>query len=123
MVSIVTGAIGLLAAALILFLVRRDRLQAGQAIRWLIVALGFALLGFAPGATDQLARMLGIAYPPVLALSVAIVVLVVKILIMDIERSRQMVGHERLVQRMAILEAAVDQTKADLPNAAGDADA
>jgi hypothetical protein len=122
MVSIVTGAIGLLAAALILFLVRRDRLQAGQAVRWIIVALGFSLLGFAPGATDQLARMLGISYPPVLALSLGIVVLVVKILIMDIERSRQIVGHERLVQRMAILEAAVDQTKTDIPNAAGDAD-
>lgn len=120
---LIAGTLGLGAAILIVYLVRRDRLQASQAVRWIVVALGFALLGFAPSITDYVARMLGVGYPPVLALSVGIVVLVVKVLLMDMERSRMLVRHERLVQRLAIVEAAVNEKLAmQLPDAPSDTD-
>lgn len=105
MVSIVTGFIGLLVAAIIIVMMRRDTLHAQHGLGWIIVALCFALLGFSPEIIDHIAQKLGVAYPPVLALTLAIAVLVIKILLMDIERSRIEVRNQRLIQRMAMLEA------------------
>jgi len=105
MVSVVTGIIGLLVAGLIILLVRKDKLHVAHGMGWIIVAVGFALLGFAPGVIDLVAKYLGVSYPPVLALTLGIVVLVVKILLMDIERSHIEMRNQRLVQRVAMLEA------------------
>jgi hypothetical protein len=105
MFSIVTGIIGLLVAVIIIVLMRRDRLHAQHGLGWIIVALGFALLGFSPEIIDRVAQYFGIAYPPVLALTLGIAILVIKILLMDIERSRIEVRNQRLVQRVAMLEA------------------
>jgi hypothetical protein len=105
MVSIVTGIIGLLVAAIIIVLMRKDSLHAQHGLGWIIVALAFALLGFSPRIIDQAAHFFGVAYPPVLALTLGIAVLVVKILMMDIEHSRIEVRNQRLIQRMAMLEA------------------
>ncbi len=105
MVSIVTGFIGLLVAAIIIVMMRRDTLHAQHGLGWIIVALCFALLGFSPEIIDHIAQKFGVAYPPVLALTLAIAVLVIKILLMDIERSRIEVRNQRLIQRMAMLEA------------------
>jgi len=101
----VTGAIGLLVAALIITLMRKDKLHVSHGLGWITVAAGFALLGFAPNLIDQLAKYFGVAYPPVLALTLGIAILVIKILLMDIERSRIEVRNQRLVQRVAMLEA------------------
>ncbi|MEP4485945.1 MAG: DUF2304 domain-containing protein [Halioglobus sp.] len=105
MISIVTGIIGLLVAIVIIVLMRKDSLHAQHGLGWIIVALGFALLGFSPEIVDAVAKYLGIAYPPVLALTLGIAILVVKILLMDIDRSRIEVRNQRLVQRVAMLEA------------------
>ena len=105
MISIVTGVIGLLVAALIIALMRKDKLHVSHGLGWITVAAGFALLGFAPNLIDQLAKYFGVAYPPVLALTLGIAILVIKILLMDIERSRIEVRNQRLVQRIAMLEA------------------
>jgi len=105
MVDIVTGTIGLLVAGLILLLIRQDRLHITHGMGWIIVACGFALLGFAPGIIDQIASYLGLSYPPVLALALGIALLVVKILLMDIEHSRIEIRTQRLIQRVAMLEA------------------
>ena len=104
MVSLVTGAIGVVVAALIIWLIRKDRLHVNHGMGWVVVALVFALLGFSPGVIDQLAQFLGIGYPPVLALTLGIAVLTIKILLMDIERSRLEIRNQRLIQRVAMLE-------------------
>jgi hypothetical protein len=105
MIPIVTGTIGLLAACVILLLMRQDRLHTHHGLGWIVVAIGFALLGFSPGIFDNLASYFGVSYPPVLALSLGIVVLVLKILLMDIERSHIEMRNQRLIQRIAMLEA------------------
>jgi hypothetical protein len=107
MIPTLTGALGIAIAVLIIFLVRRDRLHVHHGMGWILVAAGFALLGFAPGIVDRIALFFGIGYPPVLALSVAIALLVVKILLMDIERSRVAMRNQRLIQRVAMLEEEV----------------
>jgi hypothetical protein len=99
-------------------LMRRDRLHVSNGLGWVVVAAGFALLGISPGIIDRVASYLGVAYPPVLALTLGIALLVIKILLMDIERSRIEMRNQRLIQRVAILEA--DLRK--IHNSGGDRD-
>jgi hypothetical protein len=45
-----------------------------------------------------------VAYPPALAFTLALAVMVIKLLIDDIERSRLKMRQTRLIQRIALLE-------------------
>jgi hypothetical protein len=111
MISLVTGLLGVLVAAFIILLMRKDRLHVTHGMGWIVVAVAFALLGFAPGVVDSIAHFLGVAYPPILALILAIALLVIKILLMDVERSRIETRNQRLIQRVAMLEADLKQLK------------
>ena len=104
-ISILTTIIGLAVAGLIIVLIRKDRLHASHGMTWITVAVAFSLLGFAPGFMDRIAHHLGVSYAPVLALTLAIVFLVIKILLMDIEFSHTEIRTQRLIQRVAMLEA------------------
>jgi hypothetical protein len=105
MFSLITGIIGVIVATLIIVLMRKDRLHVQHGVGWIAVAIGFALLGFSPSIIDQVAIALGVGYPPVLGLTLGIAILVIKVLFMDIERSRIEMRNQRLVQRVAMLEA------------------
>lgn len=105
MVIAITSIIGLCVASLIIFLIRKDRLHVDHGVCWLMVAAGFSLLGFAPKTVDHVANFLGVKYPPILAITLVIAILIIKILLMDIERSRIEVRYQRLAQRLAMLEA------------------
>ena len=105
MVALITSIIGILTAAIIVVLIRRDHLHVRYGLWWMAAAIAFAMLGLFPAAFDNLARFLGIANPPILALTVGIVILVLKILVMDIERSRNAIRLHRLTQRIALLES------------------
>ena len=103
--QITSMAIGVSLAAVILFLVRRDHLHGPYAVWWIGAAATVALLGFFPRLFDIVAIKLGISYPPILAIVLGFSMLVVKILTMDLERSRQERLIRRLAQRLAMLEA------------------
>lgn len=105
MIDALTTAIGLSVAALIIWLIRKDRLHVNHGLGWVMVALVFALLGFAPSLVDDIALQLGVGYPPIIALTMAISILVIKTLLMDIERSHLEMRNQRLTQRLAMLEA------------------
>ena len=116
MISFITGTIGVGVAIIILLLIRRDRLHVHHGLGWIVLAAIIAILGFFPAIIDSVAESLGVAYPPTLALTLAIAMLVIKILLMDLERSRLEMRNQRLTQRVAMLEA--DMRKAiPLPNA------
>jgi hypothetical protein len=85
-------------------LVRRDHLHGKYALWWIFVAIGFAVLGFIPKVIDSIGASLGISYPPILIVILGGGFIVVKMVTMDIERSREMVKLQRLAQRLAILE-------------------
>ena len=104
MIPLITGTIGIVTALIITVLIRRDHLHARYGLWWMAAALAFALLGVFPWVFDELAVYLGVSYAPVLALMLAIIILVLKILVMDIERSRNQVKINRLVQRIGLLE-------------------
>ncbi len=55
---------------------------------------------------DNIAKVnVGVAYPLILALTLAVAILVIKILVMDIERSRNAIRMQRLIQRLGLLES------------------
>ena len=105
MISLVTGTIGIATAITIMVLIRRDHLHVRYGLWWVAAAVVFALLGFFPAIFDNIAIYLGVAYSPILALTLGATILVIKILVMDIERSRNAIKLQRLVQRIALLES------------------
>ena len=107
------ATIGVVSAFAIIWLVRRDRLHVNHGLSWIAVAILLFFLGVAPAVFDFLALRLGIGYPPTLALSLGIILLTIKILLMDIERSRLEIRIQRLTQRVAIFEAEYKDQKAN----------
>ena len=97
--------IGILLAAGILYLVRRDHIYIRQGMFWILVALATLAFAFWPSLIDIVGGALGIAYPPTLLLLVAIVVMVLKALFADIALTKVNRDLRRLNQRMALLEA------------------
>jgi hypothetical protein len=102
--QIVSGLIGVLLAGAILYLVRRDHLHGSYALWWLAIAAATLLLGVFPPMIDWLGRVTGINYPPVLPIIVGIGMILIRMLKMDIDRSRQERQLRRLTQKLAILE-------------------
>jgi len=98
-------AIGLALAATILWLVRRDHLHGPYAFWWIGSAATVTLLGFFPHLFDLIAHYLGVSYPPMLAILLGFAMLLVKILTMDLERSRQERQIRRLAQQIAMMKA------------------
>ncbi|MGQ9669135.1 MAG: DUF2304 domain-containing protein [Desulfosoma sp.] len=99
---VASALIGLGLSAVILLLIRRDRLHVRYALWWIGVAAATAVLGLVPQIIDVLGKRLGIHYPPVLLLVVALGLLLVKTLTMDIERTRLEQKIRRLAQEMAM---------------------
>jgi hypothetical protein len=100
-----SALLGLGVAATILFLVRRNHLHTRYALWWLGAAFAVGLAGLFPNLVDRVADRFGVTYPPTLVLVLAIALLAIKLLLMDIERSRSAVRLQRLTQRLAILES------------------
>lgn len=106
--------IGVILATVILFLVRRDHLHGPYAFWWIGAAATVTVLGFFPSLFDVAARHLGISYPPILALVLGFALLLIKILTMDVERSRQERQIRRLAQQLAMLKAAAPDAETTL---------
>jgi hypothetical protein len=98
-------AIGVAVGVLILWLVRRDQLHGSYALWWIGMAAAVILLGSWPQLFDTVAAKLGVHYPPILALVLAFSLLLIKLLTMDVARSRQERQIRRLAQRLALLES------------------
>ena len=103
--QLTTTLLGLGLAAVILLLVRRDRLYLMHGLFWAIVAAAVAVLGAWPGLIDHLAYAAGISYPPALLLLLASALLLVKALHSDMVNTRIERDVRRLNQRLALLEA------------------
>ena len=102
--QITAAVIGLVLGGSILYLVRRDHLHGPYALWWLIVAAVTLVLGFVPRTVDWLAHFTGIAYPPVLPIVLGLSLILIRMLQLDIQRSRQERQIRRLNQKLAILE-------------------
>lgn len=103
-----SAGIGLLTAIGILYLVRRDRMQVRYALWWLVVACAAALLGIFPHWIDSVGKLLGVHYPPILVVLIAVALLFIKSLTQDMDRCRREQNMRRLAQRIALLEGRLE---------------
>jgi len=111
MLSMVSGVIGIVAALTIILLIRRDHLHVRFGLFWIGVAAAFVVLGFFPTIIDWLAPKLGVASGPILALTLGLTIFVIKLLTVDIARSKNEARIIRLVQRIGMLESEVRSLK------------
>jgi hypothetical protein len=109
--ALTTSIIGVLIAGAILYLVRRDHLHGSYALWWLAVAAASLLLSAFPQAVDWLGHITGIYYPPILPIIVAIGMILLRMLKMDIDRSRSERQLRRLTQKIGILEQELMEAK------------
>ena len=93
----------------IFWLLRRDRLPVMHSLWWLCVAVLIGLLGLFPRLIDVAARWVGVAYSPSLLFIVAILVLLIKVLLEDVDVSRDRRRLLRLAQKVAMLEERIDR--------------
>ena len=118
--QLTSGAISVLLAGAMLYLVRRDHLHGSYALWWLAIAAAILVLGVFPPVIDWLGGITGISYPPVLPIIVGIGMILIRMLRTDIDRSRQERQLRRLAQKLAILEQELGTVR---QNAAAAADA
>lgn len=93
--------IALATGAMIFRLARRNLLHGSYAAWWLAAALFAVLVGLFPGSFDVLGHALGVAYPPILFIVLALAAFAVRMLISDLERTRMELTQRKLVQRYA----------------------
>ena len=107
-----TAILGLMIALVILFLIRRDILHVKRSLWWIAIAALIVVMGVFPFQISQFGVLLGVNYPPILILTVGMGFILIKILSMDLERSRQERMLRRLTQKIAILEDFLEAAKA-----------
>ncbi len=111
--QITTTVLGVLFAAVILFLIRGDRLYLRLGLFWMAVALLAVLLGVWPRLLDHFADGLGIRYSPTLLLVCAVGVLFIKALHADMVNTRIERQVRRLNQSLALLQLKNQQAAND----------
>ena len=119
--QITSAVLGIVLAGAILFLVRRDHLHGPFAVWWFAVATATFVLGVFPQVVVWLGRETGIGYAPVLPIIIGLSLVLIRLLKLDIDRSRQERNMRRLTQKLAILEQELERLSGR-PARDGDAD-
>jgi hypothetical protein len=114
-----TAIIGLMIALVIFFLIRRDILHVKRSLWWIGVAVLIIIMGFFPLSIAQFGVLLGVNYPPILILTIGMGFILIKILSMDLERSRHERMLRRLTQKIAMIESFQKEAKAVEKNVMG----
>lgn len=107
--QITSAVLGVGLAGAILFLVRRDHLHGPYAVWWFAVAAATFVLGVFPGVVVWLGRETGIGYAPVLPIIIGLSLVLIRLLKLDIDRSKHERKMRRLTQKLAILEQELER--------------
>lgn len=107
--QITSAILGTALAGAILFLVRRDHLHGPYAMWWFAVAAATLVLGVFPQTVVWLGDITGIGYAPVLPIIIGLSLVLIRLLKLDVDRSRQERQIRRLTQKLAILEQELDR--------------
>ena len=111
---IVAAIVGVILSFSIIFLVRRDHISPNVAARWFFVSLCVLGLGLKPEFVDFIGAAVGIGYPPIIPVLLAIAAALIKILLMDITYQKQQVKLDRLIQKVSIIEAENQKLKEEV---------
>jgi len=106
-----TGILGAAFAGAILYLLRRDHIRISHALYWLLFAIGGLVFGLFPQLSDAIAAQLGVSYGPMLISVIALVALVLRCLIADIQATRVERDVRVLAQRLAVYEMQIEKNK------------
>lgn len=109
--NITTAIFGIATVFSILYLIRKHSLYIRYLFWWIAICLAILVFSIFPQLSDQIVHVFGISYPPAFFFFGAILMLFVKILFMDIDRSKQEVRIRRLIQRVGILEAELEKER------------
>lgn len=107
--QITSAILGIALAGAILFLVRRDHLHGPYAVWWFGVAAATFVLGVFPSTVVWLGHATGIVYAPVLPIIVGLSLVLIRLLKLDVDRSKQERKIRRLTQKLAILEQEIER--------------
>lgn len=102
-----TALTGVVAGSTILYLIRRDRLAVHHAAWWIFAGICMLGLGLFPPLVNSFAKWIGVTYAPIVAVLIAFVALLIKALLSDIDTSKGDLERHRLIQRVALLEARI----------------
>jgi hypothetical protein len=102
--NLFTAILGVATAGLIIYLIRRDSFSANYVVWWFCVAVGLIFVGFFPKVVNYFGRALGVGYPPVILIALSWCMILVKLIFMDIDRSRQERQIRILIQKLAVFE-------------------
>lgn len=120
--QITSAILGIALAGAILFLVRRDHLHGPYALWWFAVAAATFALGVFPKLIPWLGKVTGIFYAPVLPIVVGLSLVLIRMLKLDVDRSKQERRVRRLTQKLAILEQELIRLGGAPPEPPGDDD-
>lgn len=118
--QITSAILGVALAGAILFLVRRDHLHGPYAVWWFGVATATFVLGVFPSLVVWLGHATGIFYAPILPIIIGLSLVLLRLLKLDIDRSKQERRIRRLTQKLAILEQELTRLGGATPQEAGD---
>lgn len=97
--------LGLVIAGVILLLIRKDLLHTKYSLIWFLFSTGIVFFGAFPQVNDWIAvKLLGIHYAPIFFVIVGMCVILIKMLAMDIDRSKLEQNIRKLNEKMAVLE-------------------
>jgi len=98
----------------ILQLIRNRRLKIEHSLLWLTVSILMVVFSVWQGFTDQIARAIGIGYPPALYFAVAIVFAFLILLHLSMELSKMKDRIKTLNQELSISELYIKELKQKL---------
>lgn len=113
LLRVVLALLGLGIGFLMVYLVRRERLHGNYAAWWISVSTCVIVFGMFPRVIDWIGALLGVRYPPILLVVVALLLVLVKLLTNDLDRTRHKRKLRYLAQRIAILEHDLKRTRRD----------
>ncbi|SKA71500.1 hypothetical protein SAMN02745704_00151 [Paucidesulfovibrio gracilis DSM 16080] len=92
---------------------RKGKLSYNYLLWWGICLFFVLIFGIFPGLVDWLGSHLQIGYPPILIIIIAVLLLMIKMLTMDIERTKHEYQLRILTQKVAELEALLQHGQND----------
>lgn len=101
--NITTSILALSTGGMIIYLARRNLLHISYALWWICAAVIIILSGLFPFIFDTIGHALGVSYPPILFLTIALLAIALRLLMADIERTRNTVTIRRMAQQQAAL--------------------
>ena len=101
--------LGILIGVVIFLLLRKNHMHIKYSVFWLLLATAILLFGIFPRLSDKIASIAGVSYPPILIIVVGIGLILIKILTMDIERSKHDRDLRILTEKLAVFEGMKSQ--------------